>query len=283
MKFLASYSKKKFQSLNPEAQIKALDKLATALEENLADSEAVAQLIGSIQNCVSWQEEPVPHQLMLFSQALEKEKDTREISLAIAAFQSSLGKNFTDNQLRLQSQDGPRFADPQTLERASRIILILDNLRSAFNVGSIFRSAECLGIPELWLCGVCPTPQNPALIKTARGTAEKLSWKHFAHTTDAVEEAKNKGYTVYALETAPNAGSVFETEFRLPLALLLGNESLGIGDALKLCDHIVSLPVQGWKNSLNVAVAASVCAYQIVFGEQNHKLGQLTHPNSPTP
>lgn len=268
MKFLASYSKRKFQSFSPEAQIKALDKLSIALEENLADPEVCAHVIKSIQNCVSWLQEPLPQNLMLFSQALDKAKDVRDISLAVAAFQSSLGKNFDDCHLQLQTQDGPRFADAHTLKRASQIILILDNLRSAFNVGSIFRSAECLGISELWLCGVCPTPKNPALIKTARGTAEKLSWKHFAHTTEAVEKAKNKAYTVYALETSLDAGSVFETDFRLPLALVLGNESLGIGDALELCDHIVSLPVQGWKNSLNVAVAASVCAYQIVFGNK---------------
>lgn len=268
MKFLASFSKRKFQSFSPEAQIKALDKLSMALEENLTDPETSAQVISSIQNCVSWLKEPVPQNLMQFSQALDKAKDVRDIALAVAAFQSSLGKNFADSQLQLQTQDGPRFANARSLERASQIILILDNLRSAFNVGSIFRSAECLGIPELWLCGLCPSPANPALIKTARGTAEKLSWRYFAHTSEAVEKAKNKGHTVYALETAPDAGSVFETDFQLPLALVLGNESLGIGEALKLCDHIVSLPVQGWKNSLNVAVAASVCAYQIVFGHK---------------
>ncbi|MCB5224559.1 MAG: RNA methyltransferase [Candidatus Cloacimonadaceae bacterium] len=266
MKFLGSYSKKKFQNLAPQTQLKALEKLAEALEENLEIQDAAAHFIGEIQDCVSWMEKPVPQVAIELSQALDKAKTHRDISLALAPFQNSLGKNLADSHLQLPQRDGARFADPKTLNRASRIILILDNLRSAFNVGSIFRGADCLGIGEIWLCGVSPLPGNPALAKTARGTEEKLVWRHFSNTIQAVEEAKTRGRKVYALETSPESSSVFETDFQLPLALLLGNESHGIGEALKLCDHIVSLPVQGWKNSLNVAVAASVCAYQIVFG-----------------
>lgn len=268
MKTLGAFSQKKFQGLDPQAQIKALDKLLSSLDEALSAGKPLNELIRNIQECLTWVAEPLPDNLVKLSANLAKASSPREAELAIASFKASLGQSFKDSHLTLREQDGPRFVNPQTLERAQQVILILDNLRSAFNIGAIFRSAECLGLQAIWLCGVCATPENPALVKTARGTTDKVAWRHFSETSQAVLAAKTLGYTVYALETAPQAGSVFTARYSLPLALVLGGESLGIGEALALCDEVVALPVQGWKNSLNVAVACAVCAYQIVFGCQ---------------
>jgi len=115
---------------------------------------------------------------------------------------------------------------------------------------------------------VTATPANPALARTAMGTADRVPWRHFPSTLEAVQAAKAQGYELYALETTADATSVFEAEYRFPLALVVGNESLGISqEVLELCGQHVSLAVQGWKNSLNVAVAFGICAYQAVFGQ----------------
>ncbi len=267
MKLRGSYSKKKFEGLSPDAQITALDKLTSSLDDVLAAEGTFFELSEHIIECVSWMTEPIPVYAVGLSEELTQAFTNREAEQAVARFQSALGKSFKDTQLHLRRQDGPRFTDATSLTRARQVILILDNLRSAFNVGSIFRSAECLGLKEVWLCGVCATPDNPALIKTSRETADRVDWRHFPETSEAVQEARTKGYMIFALETAPQASSAFTMNYQLPLALVLGNESLGISaEVLELCDEIVSLPVQGWKNSLNVAVACAVCTYQIVFG-----------------
>ncbi len=274
MKTLGRFSKKKFQGLSPVNQIKALNKLASALEEAWGHTDTVTDLTGRLLECVAWMPEPVPENVLRLSRDLAAASTSRAGELAIARFQSSLGINFKDSQLKPKNQDGPRFADLASLERAGGVILILADLRSAFNVGSIFRSAECLGLGEIWLCGVTATPDEPALLKTARGTASRVAWRHFETSEEAAREAKSRGFRLYALETAPQAGSAFGADYQLPLALVLGNESLGISEeVLRLCDEVVCLPVQGWKNSLNVAVACAVCAYQIVFGSPQTEMG----------
>ncbi len=171
-----------------------------------------------------------------------------------------------DNQIPIRTRDGSPEQDPAATARAQQIIVIADNLRSVFNVGSIFRTSECLALAGIYLCGISPTPQHPNMEKTAMGTSSLVPWQYFANTADAIHRAQLQGYTVYALETAENATSVFEATISFPIAIVLGNESLGISpETLQLCDKIIDLPVLGWKNSLNVGVAFSICAYQIVF------------------
>ncbi|MBW6513592.1 MAG: RNA methyltransferase [Candidatus Syntrophosphaera sp.] len=267
MKPLISYSQRKFQALDAPGRIKALNKLLTALETVLGDPACSSPLLSQIRLCIGWMEKPLPQSVLRLANDLGNDPDPHQISQAITRFQGSLGLTFKDGQIAVLKGDGLRVSDPAAKERAQNVIVILDNLRSVFNIGSIFRGVECLAIKEIWLCGVSATPAHPALEKTARGTANRVSWRYFERTPEAIETAKAAGYHLYALETTQNSQSVFKSDYRFPLALVLGNESLGISEeVLALCAHQVSLPVQGWKNSLNVAVAFSVCAYQIVFG-----------------
>jgi 23S rRNA (guanosine2251-2'-O)-methyltransferase len=269
-----SYSKRKFTSFSPEGQIKALARLLQALEASLDEEEKAGQLRAHILECVGWMESPLPENVWELFDALNQGPDAHRTCQAISRFHSSLGKTFKDSELTIVREDGPREADPAALGRAREMIVILDNLRSVFNVGSIFRSAECLGLGGIWLCGVTATPENPALQKTAMGTAGRVDWRYFPETSAAVRTARESGFALYALETAPNAESVFTSRFELPLALVVGNESLGIApDILRFCGHHIQLPVQGWKNSLNVGVAFAVCAYQIVFGGTSQTQG----------
>jgi len=176
------------------------------------------------------------------------------------------GRSFKDTQIPVLKGDGLRQTDPARLERSAGIKVVLDNLRSVFNVGSIFRTSECLALGELVLCGTTPTPEHPNMSKTAMGTCERVSWRHTERTVDAILELKEKGYRIYALETAEAAVSVMTFKPDHPFALVLGNESLGISPTvLSLCDMCLALPVMGWKNSLNVGVAFAIASYQLVF------------------
>ena len=104
--------------------------------------------------------------------------------------------------------------------------------------------------------------------KTSMGTCDRVAWCQFQETSQAIAKYRQAGYTIYALETAQDAVSVFDFQPQLPLALIIGNESLGISqDVLALCDGCLALPVLGWKNSLNVGVAFAVTAYQLVFSK----------------
>lgn len=264
------YHQAKFLSFTPQLKLKAIHKLILALDQALGDEAERQGLTAHILECLNWMGDSLPMELSELYARLQTSAPVNELNLSLQAYFNSYNLNFADPQIPDLKSDGLRVNDPRAADRASQVIVIADNLRSVFNLGSIFRSAECLGIRTLYLCGTTPTPQNPALDKTARGTAQRANWQYFGTTIEAIAKARALGHRIYALETAAQAESVFEARYRLPLALVLGNEALGIAeDIMAQCDQIVALPVQGWKNSLNVGVAFAVCAYQIVFGAKD--------------
>jgi 23S rRNA (guanosine2251-2'-O)-methyltransferase len=263
VKFNADYSIEKFSNFSFDAQIKALSKLLKALEERIAEPESYTRILLRIKELGRLCREPLPSRL---ASAIEDLSEDPYRSLrALAQYFGDV--TYKDNQIALRTGDGIKQASLADLERAAQITIIADNLRSVFNVGSLFRLCECLRISELILCGISPDPGHPNMAKTALGTCDKVPWRKVESATEAITELKAQGKTVYALETAEPSSSAFELGYRFPLALVVGNEALGIAEStLAHCDSIIHLPVLGWKNSLNVAVAASIATYQIMFG-----------------
>ena len=146
----------------------------------------------------------------------------------------------------------------------SPFIIVLDNVRSLNNVGSIFRTAECVKAARIFLCGITPTPDNLRVTKTAMGTTEYVQWQYFERTENAISLAKSEGFPILALETTTNAKALFAYQLTTPVALILGNEALGIEEKiLSLADAVISIPVLGWKNSLNVSNAFTLAAYKL--------------------
>lgn len=146
------------------------------------------------------------------------------------------------------------------------LVVVMDHLRSAFNVGAIFRSAECLRVSHLHLCGYTATPDESRgqTGRAAMGADVHVPWSHSERTKDVLRELSARGIPVFALETVEGAESVHAFEFPQPCALLLGNERHGIeADLLALCTAPVRIPCYGVKNSLNVSVAFAICAYEI--------------------
>jgi 23S rRNA (guanosine2251-2'-O)-methyltransferase len=263
-------SEKKFRLLTIGGKLKTINRKLVIIEDQIAKDEDISLTKDDILQYIRWMDDTAPETALNLAKRLALASDTREVVRAIGIFQAGLQNNYKDYQIHVIKGDIVRQADPYALSRSIQVVVILDNLRSAFNVGSIFRSAECLSLQSLWLCGTTATPSNAALVKTAMGTEQRVSWRYFSQTEDAILSAKEAGLTTYAMETTLDAVSVFETSFQLPLALVIGNEALGVSnDIIALCDHQVMLPVLGWKNSLNVASAFTACAYQIVLGAQN--------------
>jgi tRNA G18 (ribose-2'-O)-methylase SpoU len=144
------------------------------------------------------------------------------------------------------------------------LTIVLDSIRSAFNVGGIFRSAECFGIKELVLCGYTPLPDQPQVAKAALGTEQRVSWRYEEDILKTLANLKAAGITCYALETVAEAPSVADTDWVFPAALVLGNERFGLNpEVIAACDAIVRIPLFGRKNSLNVVSAFSIAAYEI--------------------
>lgn len=143
--------------------------------------------------------------------------------------------------------------------------LVLDNLRSAFNVGSIFRTADTARIERVITCGYTAHPPHPRLEKTALGTLDYVDTVHCESTEEAVAQLQGSGVPVWALETTSQSQTYTVAQFPRPVALVLGNEALGVSeDVLTKCDHLIEIPVFGFKNSLNVASASAVVLFEIL-------------------
>lgn len=142
-------------------------------------------------------------------------------------------------------------------------IFILENLRSGFNVGSIFRLADAVGARAVFLAGYTPSPGQPAVAQAALGAEKSVPSKQFFSTKEALEEARALGYRIVALETCERSQGLYETHLPAKIAWLVGNERFGLeAEILSLCDEVRSIPQAGMKNSLNVAVALGVAAFE---------------------
>ena len=159
---------------------------------------------------------------------------------------------------------------PLSLEEYQRlprhpVHLVLDNLRSAFNVGSIFRIADTARLARIVTCGYTAHPPHPKLDKTALGTLACIPTTHFDTTLEAVASLRGQGIPVWALETTSRSKTYTTVTYPRPLALVLGNEALGVSrEVLEECDELIEIPMYGFKNSLNVAAAGAVVVFEIL-------------------
>ena len=143
------------------------------------------------------------------------------------------------------------------------VVAVLDRLRSAYNVGNIFRLAEALRLERIVTTGYTASPPHPKLVKTARGCDLLVPFTHTATAAAVLTELQDQSYTLYAVETVSGARPPWEIQFQFPAAFVFGNEALGISpEALQLCREAVRLPCAGMKNSINVANCAAVILYE---------------------
>jgi tRNA G18 (ribose-2'-O)-methylase SpoU len=145
------------------------------------------------------------------------------------------------------------------------LVLVLDNVRSMHNVGSVFRTADAFLLRGIVLCGYTPVPPHRDIQKTALGATETVEWQYFPTTVEAVQKLKEQGYAVIAIEQA--AQSVMLDAFRpgnQPLALVFGNEVSGVDAAvMALADGCIEIPQQGMKHSLNISVSTGIVVWDL--------------------
>jgi 23S rRNA (guanosine2251-2'-O)-methyltransferase len=141
-------------------------------------------------------------------------------------------------------------------------VAVLNNIRSLYNVGSIFRTADGAGVEKLYLCGVTGIPPDTKISKTALGAEKTVAWEYAREAADCVKKLKSEGYQIILLEQTVNSVPYHDYFPQGPVALILGNENTGISDELvKLCDQAIEIEMTGLKISLNVTVAFGIVAY----------------------
>lgn len=145
------------------------------------------------------------------------------------------------------------------------IYVVLDNIRSAFNVGAIFRTADCAAVSKIFLCGICAYPPNPKLLKTAIGATEFVKWEYFKTTKKAIETLKKNKCQIVAVEITKKSKNIYKTRFNYPVAFIFGHEIKGISEEiLSMCDKIVQVPIFGKKESLNVETCAGIVLFELI-------------------
>lgn len=146
------------------------------------------------------------------------------------------------------------------------IYVVLDNIRSRENVGSIFRTADAAGVSKVYLCGTTPCPPHEKISKTALGAETYVPWEYYKQTGRLIDKLKKEALQVFGLENSKDAKNIFQLRSSTPkLALILGNEVRGLSATiLKKCDKKIAIPMYGRKESLNVAVAAGIAVYTIL-------------------
>ncbi|MFZ4104593.1 MAG: RNA methyltransferase [Sediminibacterium sp.] len=149
------------------------------------------------------------------------------------------------------------------------LVVVMDNIRSMHNVGSVFRTADAFLISGICLCGFTPQPPHRDIHKTALGATDSVDWLYYENTSDAVLALKERGFKVLAIEQTE--GSILLNEYvqsNMPTAFVFGNEVDGVSDeVIQVCDGVIEIPQWGMKHSLNISVAAAVVLWEFVRKE----------------
>ena len=145
------------------------------------------------------------------------------------------------------------------------ITIVIDNVRSALNIGSVFRTSDAFLIENIILCGITATPPNKEIRKTSLGSTDSVNWKYVENTTDAVQQLIKDGYYVVGIEQVDKSTSLNEFQLpKKPIAIILGNEVNGVDQqAIDLCNEVIEIPQFGTKHSLNIAVTSGIIIWDL--------------------
>jgi len=170
---------------------------------------------------------------------------------------------------KLKNEELPRL-DVEAFKQAekTRLTIVLDNIRSLNNIGSVFRTADAFLVEKIYLCGITAVPPHKDIRKTALGATESVTWEHREATVPLVEELKSHGYTTLAIEQAEGARMLndYRVEPQKKYVLIFGNEVKGVGqEVVNACDDVLEIPQFGTKHSLNISVSAGVVVWDFWY------------------
>lgn len=241
--------------------VEEIHELFIGLERDSQDGNFDKQLlehlidrISSLENA----EDLILKKLAKYKDHLKPSMTLRHFATIAVPFERYLKKSIQDDDFMVSSQD----RDHLVMKRVP-LHFVIDNMRSAFNVGSIYRTADTLGAQKIWLTGYSPTPHQIQVERAALGSTLIIDWEACTFQ-NAIEHLKAQKIKIIALETSAKALDIsFPYAEEEPVAFVIGNERFGLDpDQLKLCDEIRRIPTFGIKNSLNAATAAAIAGYE---------------------
>jgi len=241
--------------------VEAIYQLFTGLEKDSSDGLYDQQLLEELINLIASLEKSddiILQKLSKHKNSLTAKMTIRHFSTIAVPFERYLKKNITDDDFLISSTDRDHLVMPR-----APLHFVLDNLRSAFNVGSVFRTADTLGASKIWLTGYTPTPHQLQVEKAALGSTFVMAWEH-GHFLDCIKQLRDQNIQIVSLETTSKARDItLDFNFSKPIAFVIGNERFGLDQTqLELSDDIRKIPTYGIKNSLNASVAAAIAGFE---------------------
>ncbi len=164
------------------------------------------------------------------------------------------------------SELGRKNKDEFKIAEKTPLIVVLDDIRSLHNIGSVFRTSDAFLIEKIYLCGITATPPNKEIHKTALGATETVAWEYYKNVSDVIAKLKNEKVSVWAVEQVEHSIMLpdFEVNQTQKYALIFGNEVKGVSeDAINQCDGVIEIPQLGTKHSLNISVSAGIVIWDV--------------------
>lgn len=242
-------------------KVEEIHDLFIGLERDSSDANFDKQLLEHLIFLITDLEksdDPILQKLSRYKDHLKSTMTLRHFATIAVPFERYLKKSIQDDDFMISSFDRDHLVTKRV-----PLHFVVDNMRSAFNVGSIFRTSDTLGAEKIWLTGYTPTPHQVQVERAALGSTFVLDWETCSFT-HAIEHLKAQKIKVIALETTAQAIDIaFPYGESEPAAFVIGNERFGLDtDQLKLCDEVRKIPTFGIKNSLNAATAAAIAGYE---------------------
>lgn len=247
------FSREKFITLPPLRQLRKIFQLCRQIEQRWwREGEADPSELDMLRQLVDWTTADAPARFLV------DDRDAAAFAAGVSALYDSFGYAPDDTDLDI----------PVTAGRVTRetipLVVALVNLRSAFNVGGVIRTADCVGATKVVTCGCTPPASHPKVIATSMGAVDCVPCEHYDAPREALLHLRETVGPLVALETGWDDSDIYDVAIPRPCVIVLGNEAQGLDEeSLALCDMRVQLPVLGMKNSMNVGVAFGACAYEI--------------------
>ena len=242
------FPEKQLLAKTAQQQIKVLFELAHFIEVNQSSLES--SHFEKLTKYHRYLQNSSHEKIQKLNKEFAKIKDLdRQFQIYLMNLERFLGQSSKEYEFLINTKDKPQ------VHKTLPLVCVLDSIRSAHNVGAMIRNAECFGAEKIILTGLCPTPEQTQVKKTAMGADEMLHWKYHKKAVNALQKLKERGYTIWAIETVKTAKTISSFEqIPTPLALVFGHELHGLSlEVLKLCDEIIKVSLYGRKNSLNVS------------------------------
>lgn len=245
-------------------------------DHRLHRSHELRKLIELLQECANHSDFSIRNLANVRHTLSEPSLDYHSFISSFVEIERSYSRSPSDSEIIISKEDRA-----QKIPQTNPLYIICDNIRSALNVGAIFRSSDCLGAEKIYLCGYTATPENSKVHKTTMGTHEHVAWESIDKVTQIIEKLRSQDVFVVGLETVKDSKSLYQVDLNRPVALVVGNERYGLDpQTLSLCNSVVHIPMYGVKNSLNVASAMSIAAAEAARQRNFSHSTELTQQES---